>query len=110
MPNNAKIESLLSEYKAALIKAFGDNIQSVVLFGSQAKGSANSESDYDFVVLVKNEYDWKYEKNLNDIAYALELKYDIFLDTHLISIFQLNNTIKGKDPLFINALKYGIYA
>jgi len=47
-----------------------------------------------------------YEKifDYNDI----DLKYNILLDVHLISVRELN-TIRGKQPVYINALKYGIY-
>jgi uncharacterized protein len=47
-----EIKNILSELKNHLIKNYGDNIQDVVLFGSQAKGDSNQFSDYDVLVVL----------------------------------------------------------
>jgi predicted nucleotidyltransferase len=37
-----------------LLKArFADNLKEVVLFGSQADGTAHKDSDYDFLIILK---------------------------------------------------------
>lgn len=103
-------EIILKELKKSLAEGFGDNINSVILFGSRAKGIADENSDYDIVVILKNDYDWKYEKQLSKTIYKFELEKGVLTDIHLISINQMNNTLKGKDPLFVNAIKNGVYA
>ena len=103
-------EIVLKELKYSLAKEYGENINSVILFGSRAKGLGNDNSDYDIVVVLKNDYDWKYEKQLSKTVYKFELEKGILTDIHLISVNQINNTLKGKDPLFVNAIKNGIYA
>jgi predicted nucleotidyltransferase len=100
---------ILDDLKKSLKKEFGENIESIVLFGSRAKENATENSDYDIVIVLNNDYDWNYEKQISKIVYKFELDKNIFTDVHLISLNQLNNTIKGKDPLFYNALKSGIY-
>ncbi|OFX35114.1 MAG: hypothetical protein COS14_03685 [Bacteroidetes bacterium CG02_land_8_20_14_3_00_31_25] len=100
---------ILKEIKEQMKKILGENIQDVILFGSYVNGNAHKYSDYDILVVLKNDYDWKLEKEISEICYSIDLKYDIFTDTHLISQNQIKNSIKGKDPLFINALKNGYY-
>jgi predicted nucleotidyltransferase len=106
--NNTRI--ILKELKDSLIQGFGENINSVILFGSRSTGLANENSDYDIVVILKNDYDRTYEKQLIKTVYQFELEKDVLTDIHLISVNQMNNTLKGKDPLFVNAIKNGIHA
>jgi hypothetical protein len=39
-----------------------------------------------------------------------DLKYDIFLDTQIISEEELKNGIRGKPPVFQIAIKEGLHA
>lgn len=102
--------SIIKDLKLTLTKDFGENIHSVILFGSRAEGSANITSDYDIIVILRKDYDWKFEKKLSKTIYQFEMDTGIFADFHLISVDQMNNTLKGKDPLFVNAIRNGVYA
>lgn len=106
--NNNEI-SIVKELKEHLIISLGDNIHDVILFGSYADGNAHKNSDYDILIVLKNDYDWRLEKEISKICYSIDLKYDVFTDAHLISLNQINNSIKGKEPIFMNALKNGIH-
>jgi len=108
MENKTKFKLLL-DLKKSFKNELGENIQSLVLFGSQANNNATQNSDYDLILVLKEDYDWNYEKQISKIVYKFELEQNIFTDIHLISLNQLKNTIKGKDPLFYNALNSGIY-
>jgi len=101
---------IINEIKNVLTTEYGELIQSIVLFGSRAKGNATQDSDYDLLVILNRDIDWKFEKQLSKTFYRIELEKDIFTDPHYISVNQLSNSIVGKDPLFTNAIKYGIYA
>ncbi len=100
---------LISELKDHLIKNYGDSVKAVVLFGSQAFGNSNKFSDYDVLIILDKDYTWKDENKILDLCYDINLKYDILLDVHIISNHELK-TIRGKQPIFTNALKSGIYA
>lgn len=102
--------SIIKDLKYTLTKDFGENIHSVILFGSRSEGSANITSDYDIIVILRKDYDWKFEKKLSKTVYQFEMDTGIFADFHLISVNQMNNTLKGKDPLFANAIRNGVYA
>ncbi len=45
-------EELLKRAKAALRDAFGERLQGVVLYGSEARGEAGPNSDVDLLVLL----------------------------------------------------------
>jgi uncharacterized protein len=100
---------ILKDLKKILIQQYPDSIENVILFGSQAKGLADKNSDFDILVLLDKKYSGKDENEILDICYEIGLKYDVFIDLHLLSIEELK-TIRGKQPIFINAIKSGIYA
>lgn len=47
-------DPVLSRFRAALDKLYGDRIERVVLFGSQARGDAQGDSDYDVAVFLRD--------------------------------------------------------
>jgi len=44
-----------------------------------------------------------------DLCYDIDLKYDIVIDVHILSTNELES-LRGKQPIFINALRTGLYA
>ena len=103
-----KIE-ILTNLKIKLKKQFGDKIKDVILFGSHASGRADEYSDYDILIILNSDYDTKFEDKISDICYDIDLEYNILTDTHILSKNELN-TLRGRQPVFTNAMKNGIYA
>ena len=101
---------LAKEIKLHLNKYLNNNVSDVVIFGSRAKGTADKDSDYDVLIVLNTEYTQKTKKIINGLCYDFDLKYDIFLDTQIISIYELGNSIRGKHPVFKIALKEGLHA
>jgi uncharacterized protein len=100
---------LLLDLKARLQEQFPSAINHVVLFGSQANNNANEFSDYDVLILLNNDYTRQDEDRILDICYDMDLKYNILIDVHLLSVREMNS-LRGKQPIFANAIKNGIYA
>ena len=100
---------ILKDLKDNLQKQYHDSVKNVILFGSQANENANENSDYDILILLEQNYSGKDENKILDICYDIDLKYNIIIDAHLLSIKELS-TQRGKQPIFINALNSGIYA
>jgi len=102
--------NILKLLKQKLIDNFGNDIQNVILFGSQAYGNSKEDSDYDVLIVLKNAYDWKYRDRIYDISYDISVENDIIFDIHLLSADEISNSIRAKQPIFQNALKQGVYA
>jgi predicted nucleotidyltransferase len=100
---------ILNELKSILSKNLGDNLKEVILFGSQAYGGAHANSDYDFLIILAQKPDWKLRNKISDYCYDLDLKYETFLDIHVLGNEELN-TLRGKQPIFQTALEKGIRA
>jgi len=104
--NNKEVLNDLND----LLKArFADNLKEVVLFGSQADGKTHQNSDYDFLIILKQKADWKTEREISDLCYEIDLKYNIITDTHILSEAEFS-TLRGKQPIFVNALSNGLHA
>jgi predicted nucleotidyltransferase len=106
MIDNVKI---ITDLKSHLLKNYGKSVNDVVLFGSQARGDSNEYSDFDVLIVLENDYSGRDENQILDLCYDIDLKYDILLDVHLISIKELTS-IRGRQPVFVNAIKSGIHA
>lgn len=102
-------KEILIVLKHLLIKNFGNNIKDVILFGSQATETATYLSDYDILIVLRNEYDWKYKNKIRDVICEFEIIHDVSIDMNIISEKE-RNTLRWLQPFFINALKNGIYA
>jgi len=109
MKSKNQILSLMQILKTALHTHLGDNVKDVILFGSQATGTAIKNSDFDILIILKNNYDWKYRKQIIEIIYEIELEYDVLFDVHLISLYELKKTLKGTEPIYRNAINNGIH-
>ena len=65
-------DPILSRFRAALDEMYGDQIDRVVLFGSRARGDADSDSDYDVAVFLKDLGDrWPELHRLADLRVKL---------------------------------------
>jgi predicted nucleotidyltransferase len=100
---------ILSVLKNKLEKAYPNSIESVILFGSQASNTATEFSDYDILIILRTDYSRSDENRILDICFDVDIEYDILIDMHLLSMDELN-TKRGRQPIFVNALKNGIYA
>ncbi len=106
-----KIESkiILHELKNHLVKNYNNPVKDVILFGSQARGDSQKFSDYDVLIVLDNDYSGKDENIILYLCYDIDLKFDILLDVHIISVKELNS-VRGRQPIFQKAIKSGIYA
>lgn len=105
---NAETKIIIKDLKRRLSNHLKDNLIDVILFGSQQRGDCSVDSDYDILIIVKEGNNWKMEREISDICYEIELKYDIITDIHVLAENELNLP-RGKQPIFYNAIKQGYY-
>ncbi len=106
MSDNQKI---LSDLKEHLSQNYDGSINEIVLFGSHARGESTEDSDYDILIVLDNDYSAKDEDIILDLCYDINLKYNILIDVHLLSTSEIKS-IRGRQPIFVNALKSGIHS
>ena len=106
---HAKKEIILRDFSQLLRQHLSENLKDLVLFGSRITGKAKKDSDYDFLVILKQKADWKTEREISDLSFEIELKYNIVTDTHILGESELT-TLRGKQPIFVNAIERGLHA
>lgn len=76
MPVPPKLKPILAELKRGLQELYGERLQAVVLFGSQARGEATEDSDVDVAVVLDDfENAFTESDRHSDLLYDLGLKY-----------------------------------
>ena len=100
---------ILNDLKSHLKANYFGEIKDVILFGSQAQDKNHPYSDYDFLVVLKHDYSVRDENELLDLAFDINVKHDVVIDLHLISEKEIHS-LKGRQPVYANALKKGVYA
>jgi len=70
-----KEKEVIKRFKAEVAKVLGDRLDRVVLFGSRARGDAEEDSDFDFLVIVRTP-DNGDKKKIREITARLSIECD----------------------------------
>ena len=74
------IQPILEEVKQALVNLYQDQLESIILYGSQARGDAREDSDIDILVVLKSAINPYQEiDKTSEIIAEICLKYDVFI-------------------------------
>lgn len=100
-------DAIMHELRDRLIETYGDRLIAMILFGSQARGDATPDSDFDVLIVLKDPV--QAGKEIERTGYFLSqlcLKYNIVICNLFFSVtrFESEQTI-----LMQNISKEGIY-
>ena len=99
-------EKKLSDLVNAVCNIYGDNLISVILYGSVARNEATEDSDVDIALLVSKD-DEVMHKRMLDILVDFDLEYDKMISPSLIEKEQFDKW-KTVLPYYKNIEKEGI--
>jgi uncharacterized protein len=106
---NPETTKIIGDLKQRLTNQLKHDLKDVILFGSQISCKNTQDSDYDILIILKEKPDWKLERTISDICYEIDLQYGIFTDIHILHENELS-TLRGKQPIYSNAIKEGLHA
>jgi predicted nucleotidyltransferase len=100
------IEQILREYQSRLAEILGENLESVIVYGSQARRDAEQGSDIDVLCVMRTSFD--YGDLLDRTSQAtseISLKYDVVLSRTFVTSedYSSRNT-----PFLMNIRREGI--
>ncbi len=104
LPQNIE-EKLVSELK----DIFHDNLHSIILFGSYAKGKAQTYSDIDILIILNRKFvNWTERRDLE-----IELRKKLYRTVGQVSpkvgsVEELKAALEAYNPLILNILDSGI--
>ena len=99
--------AMLAEFVDGILSFMREQIVSIILYGSVARGTDEPGSDVDIALILKSKMDVETESRLLDLSTDLDLKYDVVL-----SVIDVDEEffLKWKDliPFYTNVEKEGI--
>jgi len=99
-------QELLREIKARLQAKHGDRLRGAVLYGSQARGDAGSESDIDLLVLLDGPVDYGRDLEANlEALYPLSLEIGRRISAKPVEAAEYETV---ECPLYRNARSEGV--
>lgn len=99
---NNQLISITETLKTQFQHLYQQRLKQLILFGSQARGDAQEDSDIDILVVLKGEVNPVREiKNNSDFISKLCLEYDAVINCFYLS----ENRLNQEDDLFISNVK-----
>jgi predicted nucleotidyltransferase len=92
-------QAAVTEYVACIRKRFAEDVLSVTLFGSKARGDMSAESDIDLLVLVDEE-SREIRSELWRIASDVSLEYNVVLSVRIFAQSRWAETRRIRLPLY----------
>jgi len=85
----------------------GDNLVSITLFGSKARGNFDKDSDIDILIVVHNK-NRKIREKLYDILFNIDPYYDYRISLKLLSTFEYQKNVEMNSPFIENLNRDGV--
>ena len=85
------METVFSDFEQRVLREIKQVVQSVeptaevVLFGSRSRGEAKEDSDFDLLILTEKPVSMRYEMQLQDLIYDVELENETLIEAFLFS-------------------------
>lgn len=103
----ACIKSQLEPLVKDLVDIYGESLESIILYGSYARGTQTEESDVDIALLIKDDSNIANEDRMIDCVAKYELEYSKVLSVVDIEA-QKFHELEDILPYYKNILKEGI--
>ena len=105
-PVPAWVQAALKQVRQALMALYGDQLSSIYLYGSYARGDFRADSDVDLMIALKGDVNPAREvQRLNPALSAICLRYDVLISTYPVPERWLT---ERHGPLFVNVRHEGI--
>jgi uncharacterized protein len=80
------IRKVLKILKKEMLHIYGEQLDRIILYGSQARGDARPDSDVDILLVIKDDFNYiEYLKRSDDLAASLSLENDIVISRAFVS-------------------------
>ena len=100
------IRPILKKLKKGLIQIYGDQVDSILLYGSRARGDERPDSDIDILVVLKDDFNYSEMLRLSsELAASLSLENDVVISRAFVSKQQFENR---KTPFLMNVRREAV--
>lgn len=103
------IHDILKKYVEDVKRLYGNQLKTVILYGSYARGDFRADSDIDIMILVgMNEQEIKKEeRRLSKVTFEYDFDYDLNIMPIVKNIDHFNKWLRAY-PFYYNVKKEGV--
>lgn len=106
MIGQERLRQILAEYRQRLVEVLEEDLDSMLLYGSQARGDAIEGSDIDVLCIMKKPFDYgDLILRTSGISAAVSLKYDVVISTAFVTRADYESR---KTPFLMNVRREGV--
>jgi predicted nucleotidyltransferase len=102
-----KVQATLEHYLSQLVANYGDKVESVTLYGSQARGEAEPDSDIDLFIVIYQDLP-ALRQALIELAWQVQFEHDVVISDIICSLNQLQQLQAGRFPYYQNIENEGV--
>jgi len=100
-----RLTTILRDLQDEFSKILGEKLDSVLLFGSQARGDASVDSDVDVLVIIRGDFDYgELIKRTSDVVPELSLQNDVTISRVFTSKEHFEH---DQNPFLLNVQREG---
>jgi predicted nucleotidyltransferase len=101
-----KVKTILAELRSRFEALYGDRLVKLVLFGSQARGDSDADSDIDVLVVLRGPVQVGTEiERGSTVTAALSLEHDVVISSVYVDEERYK---RDRSPLFLNVEADGV--
>ncbi len=97
----------IAAYVQQVVADLSDDVVSITLYGSRARGEAHEESDIDLFVVVRRDTP-SLRQALADLAWRVQFEHDVVISDIIRSVDQLSRMQADRFPYYQNIEREGV--
>ncbi|MDJ1183792.1 nucleotidyltransferase domain-containing protein [Roseofilum casamattae] len=100
------LNSIVALTKLWFSEQYQDNLDTLILYGSQARGDAKIDSDIDLLIILKRAFSYREEiQRTSEFIADLSLEYNTVISRAFVSTERYE---RENSPFFLNVRREGI--
>jgi len=101
-----ELQNILRSLRRELTQVLGDQLESMILYSSQARGHARSDSDIDVLLVVRDDSDYAdLIRRTSATVSALSLQHDVAISRAFVSRDRFE---REQTPFLLNVRREGV--
>jgi predicted nucleotidyltransferase len=103
---SAKIQKILKKLKKELLRIYGESVESIILYGSRARGDARDDSDIDILIVLNKDFNYSEILRLSSqLISSFSLENDVVISRAFVTKTQYD---KLQIPFLMNVRREGV--